>query len=74
MDKTISHLQYITQDVIGMDHPELVLRACSAGIDWIQLRIKNRSYNELLDIALKTELICRQHHAKLIINDNVTSW
>lgn len=71
MDKTISHLQYITQDVIGMDHPELVLRACSAGIDWIQLRIKNRSYNELLDIALKTELICRQHHAKLIINDNV---
>jgi thiamine-phosphate pyrophosphorylase len=71
MDKVISHLHYITQDVVGMSHPELVSRACGAGIDWVQLRVKNKSYNELLDIALKTEMICRQHHAKLIINDNV---
>ncbi|MGZ4118596.1 MAG: thiamine phosphate synthase [Bacteroidia bacterium] len=71
MDKKISHLQYITQDVIGMGHPELASHACSAGIDWVQLRIKNRTYNELLDIAIKTEMICRKYHAKLIVNDNV---
>ncbi len=71
MDKIISHLQYITQDVEGVSHSELALKACQSGIDWVQLRVKGKSYNELLDIALKTELICRQYHAKLIINDNV---
>ncbi len=67
----IAHLHYITQDVEGVPHQELALNACIAGIDWIQLRVKNKSYNEWLDIAHKTEMICRKYHAKLIINDNV---
>lgn len=71
MNKLISHLHYITQDLDGMDHSALALSACRAGVDWVQLRVKNRTHNELLDLALKTELICRQHHVKLIINDNV---
>lgn len=71
MDKIISHLHYITQDVNGIDHSQLALNACMAGVDWVQLRVKNRSYNDMLDIALKTEIICRKHNAKLIINDNV---
>lgn len=71
MNKTISHFHYLTQDIVGIQHNELALRACQAGADWVQLRIKNKSYNEWLDIALKTKLICRQYHAKLIINDNV---
>ncbi len=71
MNKNISHLQFITQDIEGIGHSELALTACSAGIDWIQLRVKNRSYNEWLDIALKTEMICRKYHARFIVNDNV---
>jgi thiamine-phosphate pyrophosphorylase len=67
----ISHLHYITQDIEGVPHQELTLNACIAGIDWVQLRVKNRSYNEWLDIAHKTEMICRKYHAKLIVNDNV---
>lgn len=71
MNKIISHLHYITQDVAGIGHAELVQRACESSIGWVQLRVKNRPYNDLLDIALKTEMICRKYHAKLIINDDV---
>ncbi len=71
MDKKISHLHYITQDVIGLTHSELVNQACKSGVDWVQLRMKNATYNEWLDESLKSEIICRNHHAKLIINDNV---
>lgn len=71
MNKYISHLQYITQDIEGISHQELAINACVAGVDWVQLRIKNKTYNEWLDIALKTEMICRKYHAKFIVNDNV---
>jgi thiamine-phosphate pyrophosphorylase len=71
MNKNISHLHYITQDVINRSHTDLAEQAAQAGIDWVQLRVKNASYNDLLNIALKTELICRKYHAKLIINDSV---
>lgn len=68
----IAHLHYITQDIEGVSHHELAMQACSAGIDWVQLRVKNKTHNEWLDIALQTELVCRKHHSKLIINDNPT--
>src|ERR1035437_658940 len=71
MNKYISHFQYITQDIEGVSHQELAMNACIAGVDWVQLRIKNKTYNEWLDIALKTEMICRKYHAKFIVNDNV---
>ena len=71
MAKTISRFQYITQDLVGKSHYELASRACIAGTDWVQLRVKNKSYNEWLDIALETKLVCTKHHAKLIINDSV---
>jgi thiamine-phosphate pyrophosphorylase len=67
----ISRLHYITQHIVDVPHQELALNACIAGIDWIQLRVKDKSYNEWLDIAHKTEMICRKYHSKLIINDNV---
>jgi thiamine-phosphate pyrophosphorylase len=70
MIKAISHFHFITQDVAGTDHPSLALRACEAGVDWVQLRVKKKSWNEWLDIALKTEFVCRNHNSILIINDN----
>ncbi len=68
----IARLHYITQDIVDVPHQELAITACSAGIDWVQLRLKNRSYNEWEDIAFKTEMVCRKYHARLIINDNVS--
>jgi thiamine-phosphate pyrophosphorylase len=67
----ISRLHYITQELEGHTHAALAEWACLGGADWIQLRVKNKSYNEHLDIALKTEAVCRKYHARLIINDNV---
>jgi thiamine-phosphate pyrophosphorylase len=67
----ISKLHYITQEVKDETHDVLAEYACIGGADWVQLRVKNKSYNEWLEIALKTEAVCRKYHAKIIINDNV---
>lgn len=63
--KTVSPLHYIT------DRPEPAEHACRAGIDWVQLRVKNRPYADWKALALDTLAICRQFDARLIINDNV---
>lgn len=67
----ISRFQYITQETEGESHTQLAECACAAGVDWVQLRIKDKSYNECLEIAVKTEAICRKYHATFIINDHV---
>jgi thiamine-phosphate pyrophosphorylase len=67
----ISKLQYITQDVENVTHVQLVEDACKAGVDWIQLRLKNKSYEDWKSIAEEALAICRKYNAKLIINDNV---
>jgi thiamine-phosphate pyrophosphorylase len=67
----ISKLHYITQELSGQSHSDLTELACIAGIDWVQLRVKNKSYKDQLEIAIKTKAICQTYKAKLIINDNV---
>lgn len=67
----ISRLHYITQDLPDFSHPELAEFACKGGADWIQLRVKNKLYNEWLKIAQETKLVCLKYGAKLIINDGV---
>jgi thiamine-phosphate pyrophosphorylase len=68
----ISKLHYITQDVENKTHLDLVKDACEAGVDWVQLRLKNKSYEEWKAIAEEALVICKKHNAKLIINDNVS--
>jgi thiamine-phosphate pyrophosphorylase len=67
----ISKLQYITQDVENASHVQLIEDACKAGINWIQLRLKNKSYEDWKIIAEEALAICKKYNAKLIINDNV---
>ena len=62
---TIPPLQYITT------RPDQAEAACRAGIDWVQLRVKDRSYADWKALALETLAVCRQYNARLIINDNV---
>ena len=61
----ISKLQYITSNPI---HAE---KACKGGADWIQLRVKNKSFEEWKELAYETKRICKLYKARLIINDNV---
>ncbi len=67
----ISNLQYITQDSEHYTHTQLAKRACEAGANWIQLRVKNKPEEEWKAIALETLALCKKHSATLIINDNV---
>ncbi|RAJ92260.1 thiamine-phosphate pyrophosphorylase [Larkinella arboricola] len=62
----ISQLHYITAS------PEQAEAACRAGVDWVQLRVKNRNTADWKALALETLAVCRQYNARLIINDNVT--
>jgi len=67
----ISRLHYITQELPDFSHIELAEFACKGGADWIQLRVKNKSFDEWKKIAEETKLVCLRYGAKLIINDNV---
>ncbi|RYC71696.1 thiamine phosphate synthase [Spirosoma sordidisoli] len=60
----ISQLHYI------VTQPEQAEIACRAGVDWIQLRLKNRPYADWKAVAQDTLAVCRHHNARLIINDN----
>lgn len=67
----ISKLQYITSEYHSKSHLAQAKEVCEAGIDWVQLRMKERDQNEILDTALQVQNICIRYGAKLIINDNV---
>jgi thiamine-phosphate pyrophosphorylase len=67
----ISKLHYITQEVEGKTHVQLAEEVCKGGVRWVQLRVKNKTYTEWKAIAINTLAVCRKHHVKLIINDNV---
>src|SRR6185437_8241116 len=62
---TISRLQYITTNAVMAE------QACEGGIDWIQLRLKNVSYDEYKKVALEVQAICKKYNATFIVNDNV---
>ncbi|MEM9991435.1 MAG: thiamine phosphate synthase [Bacteroidota bacterium] len=61
----IAKLQYISQG----NHLEAIEKACEAGCNWIQLRVKNRSENEVLALAQQARTICTAYQSRLIIND-----
>ena len=69
--KYISRVHYITQDHPEKSHQQLALEACMAGVDLVQLRLKNRSYSEVLAIALETQEICKEYDATFIVNDHL---
>jgi thiamine-phosphate pyrophosphorylase len=50
---------------------DLVEAACKGGADWIQLRVKDKGFEEWKGIALDVLELCESFGTKLIINDNV---
>lgn len=69
--KKIEKIHYITQDLPGKPHWQLAEEACKGGIRWVQLRVKNKTEEEWLEIAWKVTKVCSKYGSKLIINDNV---
>jgi thiamine-phosphate diphosphorylase len=67
----ISKFQYLTQDISKFTHQELIENACKNGIRWIQLRVKNKSTVEYLQIAKDARKITQKFKTVLIINDQV---
>ncbi|UXP31484.1 thiamine phosphate synthase [Reichenbachiella agarivorans] len=67
----ISRLHYISQETDGKSHVQNIEEACKAGVDWVQLRIKNKTDDEILEIATLAKEVCKKYKAKLIINDHV---
>ena len=63
-------LQCITSDNNQLSHPEQIEELCEAGAKWIQLRMKNKSPDEMEEIALEALEICDDYDALLIVNDH----
>jgi thiamine-phosphate pyrophosphorylase len=59
----ISNLHYLVDD------PQLVSFAVVRGVNWVQLRVKDKPYAEWKQLALATQAACAER-ATLIINDN----
>lgn len=71
MHKPIANLHYLTQDLDHRTHDEQVRIACEAGVKWIQLRVKNKSFDEWLKIGLSARQITNRFNVTLIVNDNL---
>ncbi|MEL4307035.1 thiamine phosphate synthase [Joostella sp. CR20] len=66
----ISRIQYISQGLTPQQHLQNIQKVCENGGQWIQLRIKNETSEEILKAAVQAKEICKQFNAKLIINDH----
>lgn len=66
----ISRFHYLTQDLPDISHQELAEIACKNGIRWIQLRVKNKPFEDWLQIAKDVKQICNHFQTTLIINDH----
>lgn len=67
----ISRLHYISQETDDKSHLDNIKEACQAGIDWVQLRVKDCELDEIEEMAFEAKTICKKYGAKLIINDHV---
>lgn len=71
MIERIAQFQYLTQDLENHSHAFLAEQACKAGAKWVQLRVKAKSFDEWLKIALAVKTTTAFNNATLIINDSI---
>ncbi len=63
--RQISKLQYITTSAA------LAEQACMGGVDWVQLRLKDVSYDEYFRVGKEVQAVCKKYDATFIINDDI---
>lgn len=67
----IAKLHYISQETGEKGHLENIDEACAAGVNWVQLRVKDKPVEEIERMALGARAICELYGTRLIINDHV---
>ena len=69
--KKISRFHFITPPYLEKKELiPLLKKVCDGGIDWIQLRVKDKNLNEWIDLSQSAFEICSEHNVTLIINDS----
>ncbi len=67
----IKNLHFITHSNEPEEQLEQVRKACEAGVEWIQVRIKAKSKEEIKELAKEARAITSEHNVKLCINDHL---
>lgn len=67
---TVPKLHYISQGATTQEHLENIQKACNAGVELIQLRLKDISDDAFLAAAKEARTITAHFQTRLIINDN----
>ncbi len=71
VDRGIGRLQPITKENCTLSVPDQIEAFCKGGARWVQLRLKEASGSEFLEIAQKARRITKDHKVALIIDDRV---
>ncbi len=69
--KSLAPLYYISQGETAEQHLQNIQKVCESGVRLVQLRLKNCTEQEYLNIAKQAKEICNQFNAALIINDSI---
>lgn len=70
MQKYISKLHYLTQDLPHRSHAEQAQIACEAGANWIQYRCLSKSDDDMISEIHHVASICDDWGATLILTDH----
>ena len=70
INKEIARLHFITIDHPAVSHADQAIRAYKAGCKWVQLRMKDRSPDEIEKEVRKILPVARAYDAVLLINDH----
>jgi thiamine-phosphate pyrophosphorylase len=69
-NKKISRLHYISQETKEISHQECILNALKGGVKWVQLRVKDKTEEQVHAIASEVKTICKEFkNVTLILND-----
>jgi len=66
----IDKLHYISQETENLSHLDAINKTLIAGAKWIQLRVKNKPEEVILELAVKANALCQAYGARLIVNDH----
>ena len=64
-------VQYVSQSTPRYSHLDTIRLALEGGCKWVQLRMKDASGDELLEVASQAKKLCDDANAVFIIDDNV---
>jgi len=66
----ISKIQFISPQYNAENYFDELQKVIDAGVDWVQIRVKDLNYSQWLEVAIKSVELCKQNKVICIINDN----